>query len=192
MGKVGARYAEIAAGTIGNDKFPKWKVRYLIQEGADKKWPEVPKVIKTDEVTTMLPGAGLKGMLRFEVKFPYTTGAAEYRVDLFKDTTLLANGAFDGRGEYYYNFSLDKGVNNLGFYYYKVDADGKAQYIDFKRVRILYGDDDLSGTWNGEMTVRGTEVFRKHVEDLVVIVLRAFLPDRSEADLRGRLRPQSR
>ncbi|QOY91269.1 DUF4339 domain-containing protein [Paludibaculum fermentans] len=184
-GKVGARYAEIAAGTIGNDKFPKWKVRYLIQEGADKKWPEVPKVIKTDEVTTMLPGAGLKGMLRFEVKFPYTTGAAEYRVDLFKDTTLLANGAFDGRGEYYYNFSLDKGVNNLGFYYYKVDADGKAQYIDFKRVRILYGDDDLSGTWNGEMTVRGTEVFRKHVEDLVVIVLRAFLPDRSEADLRG-------
>jgi hypothetical protein len=183
-GKIGARYAEIATGTIGNDKFPRWMVKYLIQEGALKKWPDVPKVIKTDEPTTMLPGAGLKGLLRFEVKFPYSN-PADYRVSLFKDTALLATGSFDAQGDYYYNYNLDKGVNNLGFYYHKIDADGNVQYIDFKRVRILYGDDDLSGTWNGEMTVRGTEAFRKHIEDLIVIVLRAFLPDRSEADLRG-------
>jgi hypothetical protein len=132
----------------------------------------------------MLPGAGLKGLLRFEVKFPYSN-PADYRVSLFKDTALLATGSFDAQGDYYYNYNLDKGVNNLGFYYHKIDADGNVQYIDFKRVRILYGDDDLSGTWNGEMTVRGTEAFRKHIEDLIVIVLRAFLPDRSEADLRG-------
>jgi len=184
-GKVGARYAEIATATIGNDKFPKWRVKYLIQEGADRKWPEVPKVIKTDEPTTMLPGAVYKGKLRFVVQFPYSSGSAPYRVTVYKDTTAIASGSFNAQSEYYYNLVLDKGVNNLGFYYFMLDADGVEQYIDFKRVRINYGEDDLSGTWNGQMTVRGTEVFRKHIEDLIVIVLKAFLPDRNEADLRS-------
>jgi len=183
-GKVGARYAEIATETIGNDKFPKWKVMYLIQKGADKKWPVVPKVIKTDEPTTMLPGAVYKGKLRFDAKFPYSSGSAPYRVTVYKDTTAIASGTFDARGDYYYNLDLDKGVNNLGFYYFMLDADGVEQYIDFKRVKVIYGEDDLSGTWNGQMTVRGTEVFRKYIEDSIVIVLKAFLPNRDEADLR--------
>jgi hypothetical protein len=182
--KIGARYTDLAAGKIGNETFPKWMVKYLIQEGTVKKWPDVPKVIETDEPTTMKPGAGYKGLLRFEVKFPYSD-PQQYRVALYQDTRRLIEGSFDAQGEYYYNYTLDKGVNNLGFYYYKLGDDGDAQYIDFRRVKILYGEDDLTGTWNGEMTVKGTEGFRKHIEDLLVIILKAFLPDRNEAELRS-------
>jgi hypothetical protein len=183
-GKIGARYSEIAAGTIGNDKFPKWNIKYLIKEGENKKWPEVPKVIETDEPTTMKPGEGYKGLLRFVVNFPYSN-PQQYRVDIYKDTTIIHNGSFDADRKCYYNLALDKGVNNIGFYYYMVGADGGSQFIDFKRVKIIYGEDDLTGIWKGEMKARPTEVFRKFIEDGIVFVLKKFLPERSESDLRS-------
>jgi hypothetical protein len=171
---VATRYAEIATAKIGNDKFPNWKITYMVQEGPNQKWYELPKVVKTAEPK-----------LRLHIKFPYGSGAAPYRVTVYKGTAPQNTGSFDANGDAYYTASLEKGVNNLGFYYFKLDANGDEQYIDFKRARVLFGDDDLTGTWKGEMTVRGTEVFRKHIEDLVVVALRAFLPERSEADLRA-------
>lgn len=172
--KVAARYGEIATAKIGNDKFPNWKITYMVQEGPNTKWLDLPKVIKTAE-----------NKIRLHIKFPYGSGAAPYRVTVYKGTAPQNTGSFDAAGDAYYNASLEKGVNNLGFYYFKLDANGDEQYIDFKRVRVLFGDDDLTGTWKGEMTVRGTEVFRKYIEDGIVAVLRVFLPDRSESDLRG-------
>ncbi len=171
---VATRYAEIATAKIGNDKFPKWKVSYLVQDGPNPKWLELPKVIKTADPN-----------IRLHIKFPYGSGAAPYRVTVYKGTAPQNTGSFDANGDAYYTASLEKGVNNLGFYYFQLDANGDEQYIDFKRVRILSGDDDLTGTWKGEMTVRGTEAFRKYIETGIVAVLRAFLPDRSEGDLRA-------
>jgi hypothetical protein len=171
---VATRYAEIATAKIGNDKFPKWKVSYLVKDGPNPKWLELPKVIKTPDPN-----------IRLHIKFPYGSGAAPYRVTVYKGTAPQNTGSFDANGDAYYTASLEKGVNNLGFYYFQLDANGDEQYIDFKRVRILSGDEDLTGTWKGEMTVRGTEVFRKYIETGIVAVLRAFLPDRSEADLRA-------
>ena len=171
---VATRYAEIATAKIGNDKFPKWKVSYLVKDGPNPKWLELPKVIKMAEPN-----------IRLHIKFPYGSGAAPYRVTVYKGTAPQNTGSFDANGDAYYTASLEKGVNNLGFYYFQLDANGDEQYIDFKRVRILSGDEDLTGTWKGEMTVRGTEVFRKYIETGIVAVLRAFLPDRSESDLRA-------
>lgn len=171
---VATRYAEIATAKIGNDKFPKWRVTYMVQEGPNQKWLELPKIIKTAEP-----------QIRLHIKFPYGSGAAPYRVTVYKGTTPQNTGSFDANGDAYYTASLEKGVNNLGLYYFQLDANGDEHYIDFKRVRILSGDEDLTGTWKGEMTVRGTEAFRKYIETGIVAVLRAFLPDRSEADLRA-------
>jgi hypothetical protein len=182
-GKIGARYAQVLDGTIGNDTFPKWEIKYLIKEGEDMKWIEVPKVLETDEPTTMKPGPAYKGFLRFSVRFPYSDFQA-YRVDIYKDTSIVATEAFDAQGRVYHNLELEKGVNNLGFYYYKLDGSTK-HYIDFRRVKIIYGEDDLTGTWNGQMVARPTAALRSYLEDGIVFVLKKFLPERSEADLRS-------
>ena len=183
-GKVGARYLELKDGTIGKGKFPNWEVEYLVKkEGEAATWPVVPKVIETDEPTTMKPGDALKGTLRFLAEFPYND-PQDFRVAIYKDTTCIAAGPFDANKSFYFNYKLDKGVNNLGFYYYKIIND-RAKFIDFKRVKILYGEDDLTGTWNGQMKARPTEVLRKFIESGIVFILRKFLPDRSESDLRS-------
>ena len=182
-GKIGARYAQVLDGTIGNETFPKWEIRYLTKVGEEKKWPDAPKVLETDEPTTMKPDPAYKGIVRFCARFPYSD-RQDYRVDIYNDTAVVSTQPFDAQGNAYYNVSLVPGVNHVGFYYYKL-IGGRKKFIDFRRVKVIYGEDDLTGTWNGQMVARPTGALRSYIEDGLVFVLKRFLPERSESDLRA-------
>lgn len=184
-GKIGARYAEVLDHTIGDNRFPTWNTQYLTGDVKAMKWLPVPKVIETDEATTAKLGPGYKGRLMFASTCPVTPEAASYRVDVYKATSMIGTISFGANQTASCLYPLDPGVNHVGFYYYRLQPDGRKKFIDFRRVKVIYGEDDLTGTWNGQMVARPTGALRKYLEDGIVFVLRKFLPERSESDLRS-------
>jgi hypothetical protein len=79
--------------------------------------------------------------------------------------------------------ALQPGVNNLGVY--TASAEGNRQkFNDFRRVKVIYGDLDLTGAWEGNMSVKEAAGAQGFVREQLIktLLFTGLAKDQSEAE----------
>jgi hypothetical protein len=122
---IAKRWTEVKSGTIGNDKFPQYRIYYRVGNGTAKYITE-NEVISSKKVQF---GVDFNGSVR--------------NVNVYRDAKILS---FDTAG----NFDLVGGKNNLGFLIQK-EINGELKYVDFKYINVIYNSLTISpNPLNGE------------------------------------------
>lgn len=149
---VGQEYRNMLDKKAGDGLFPAYKLELLTAVDPDtgeETWSDCPESIETDLAKTSELGPDYAGKLVFRVKCAFNNLYS----NLYNETKLKkAAEITGGDGIVKYTVKLKKGVNDIGFYIQAM-RDAEMQYIDFKRVKVVYETVDLSGTWEGEFVV---------------------------------------
>ncbi len=111
--KISERWAEFKAGTIGNDRFPAYKIIYKNEEGNYVELKDGH--IATSNLIDLNSDTAFDGS-----------------ITVFRDGKALL---FDSNG----NITLNPGNNLLGIYIRGV-INGSKSYIDFKYINVIYGN----------------------------------------------------
>jgi hypothetical protein len=133
---VGKEYDKMVKGQSGNDVFPEFELNYVtgINVTGGEDYTECGSGIKISEEETAKISPDLKGKLEFVVFGQYTN----QHYYLYKGTNRIGV-PFNPMGHTSATaiVTLDKGVNDLGFYS-AVVIDGEEYYVDFKRFKVTY------------------------------------------------------
>ncbi len=133
---VGKEYDKMVKGQSGNDVFPKFELNYVtsINVTGGEDYTECGSGIKISEEETAKISPDLKGKLEFVIFGQYTN----QHYYLYKGTNRIGV-PFNPMGHTSATtiVTLDKGVNDLGFYS-TVFTNGKEYYVDFKRFKVTY------------------------------------------------------
>ena len=113
-GKIGARWSEFKAGTIGNDSFPAYKIVWKDELNAVHDL--VDGLVSATELIDLYP----------------TSTAAAVGLTVYRDGVQLN---FDSNGK----IKLNPGNNLLGFYI-EGTVNNQYKYIDFKYINVVYLD----------------------------------------------------
>ncbi|HOG48092.1 MAG TPA: hypothetical protein PLB78_15805, partial [Anaerolineae bacterium] len=172
---MGILYEQMLKGEVGKGDYPAYTIEYAA--GIDKvtgevDWRPLPDTLELDEEATAFDEA-YRGKLVIVADMPNNV-----KVTAFRGTEPLHNaGGPDAIG---FVAPLKKGVNDLGFYIHGT-AEGMDSAIDFKRVKVIYGVEDWSGTWQGTMDIQNIGGARQAIEDMLTRMLVMFGVDEQEA-----------
>jgi hypothetical protein len=135
---VGKEYDKMVKGQSGNGVFPKFVLKYLTS--VDKvtgveTYTECGSGITISEEGTTKISPALKGKLAFSCVGQYTN----QHYYIYSGTKTLAGPFTPSNGRTYNTIevTLNKGVNDLGFYS-TIFTNGKEYYVDFKRFKVTY------------------------------------------------------
>lgn len=166
---VGREYQNLLDKKAGDDVFPAYKIELLTAidpvTGAET-WEECPENIETDLKKTSALGTphgpSYAGKLVFRLKCNYN----DIYSSLYNGTKLKkAPEITSGDGMVQYVVKLEKGINDIGFYT-QAKVNNQMEYIDFKRVKVVYETVDLSGVWQGEFNVTEAGNIIRFIADL--------------------------
>jgi hypothetical protein len=135
---VGNEYDKMVKGQSGDGVFPKFELYYVTSvdkaTGAET-YTECGSGVRISEEETAKISPALKGKLEFSCVGQYSN--QHYYV--YDGTKTLAAPFTPLNGQTYKNINvtLNKGVNDLGFYS-TVVIDGEEYYVDFKRFKVTY------------------------------------------------------
>jgi hypothetical protein len=125
---IAAHWGELKAGTVGNNKFPGFQLKYVDDKGQDQPLPD-----------------GLKT--------PFD--AISIGVDSFSQAQLAIYVYRDGAALQYdakSNFDLEPGLNKLGIYIVG-EVNDKWKYVDFKYINVTYEEETTTTKVRGEHPV---------------------------------------
>lgn len=173
--QIGKLYEQMLKGEVGKGDYPAYTIKYAA--GIDKvtgqvDWRPLPDVLQLSEEDTAFDEA-YRGTLVIGAAMPNNVSAR-----VFRGTEPLNNAA--AAGAIGFVAPLKKGVNDLGFYVHGT-VDGIDSAIDFKRVKVVYGSEDWSGTWTGTMDIQNIGGARQAVEEMLTRLLVTFGVDEKEA-----------
>jgi len=179
---IGSAYEKMVDGEAGNDVFPDYSLSYLT--GVDETtgeyvWSPVPETLELTEEDTAAPGEKFRGTIVFRVSLP----TSRFQASLFEGTDRIEAYTNNDERMVYLQTALSTGSHDLGV---KVDtvSQNRLHFVDFQRIQVIYGREDLSGVWEGTWQIEEAEGILQFVEDVLVkILLMTGLTD-SEAEAR--------
>ncbi|MGQ9684294.1 MAG: hypothetical protein ACUVX9_17320, partial [Anaerolineae bacterium] len=171
-------YDQMLKGKVGDGVFPAYTLEYATaydETTGEYTWTKVPEIIETDEATTAIRPE-LAGKLAFRLSFSQAAEAYQYR-----GTAQEQAFATSPQNTIFFAVRLDKGDNDLGFHIAQ-RINSIAEDLDFRRVKVVYGQQDWTGTWTGTYTITKADKARALIEQIVAQIIRAIKPDMSEAE----------
>jgi len=173
--QIGKFYEQMLKGEVGKGDYPTYTIKYAagINEVTGQfDWRPLPDVLQLSEEDTAFSEA-YRGKLIVGADKPNNVS-----VSIFQGTEPLGNvPAASAIGSV---VPLKKGVNDFGFYVHGT-VDGEDSAIDFKRVKVIYGNEDWSGTWAGTIDIPDISGARQAIEDMLTRLLVTFGVDEQEA-----------
>lgn len=149
--RVTEEYNEMLQGKVGNNLFPKYELTVLKKFNSDSgaaEWEECPDVIETGEADTAKVDERYRGKLVFSL----SSGYSDQRSTLYRGTSAVQSLIAGNKGGVVFTVPLEKGANDLGFLTeYKRNNEWK--YADFRRIKVIYEQQDISGTWDGYFVI---------------------------------------
>jgi hypothetical protein len=168
--KIGAEYEKLLEGKAGEGFFPAEIISYLAEfnptTGATT-WSVLPETLELNEADTVKAGENLRGMLRVAITM---AANQDFQVTLYNGTQKIETKQRNGTQGAQFTIPLDVGINDLGFLIENIN-DNKANYTDFRRVKVIYELPDLSGTWEGTWQVENAFNAQRYIEDAIVWAL---------------------
>jgi hypothetical protein len=146
-------------------------------------WAVFPRVLELDEAQTARVHKDARGELWFLVSVPSVGG--DFQVRGYNYTQM--KGIVDpmpGKTEIAPTYALDPGVNHIGWQVMVKDGSSQYEYLDFWRVKVIYGRPDLAGAWEGTFQIEEAANAQRYVEDGLVRVL--LLTGLAEDEARAR------
>ena len=149
---ISKEYGKMIDGVSGNDEFPQASLEYLkeIKDTGEEVWEKCPDMIELNLEDTAKVSEEDAGKIFFRIKPQYSNLCCS----LYDGTDLKeAPGLLNPKtGFISYAVDLKNGANDLGFFL-QIYQNQRYYYSDFKRVKVMYEDVDLSGTWKGKIEV---------------------------------------
>lgn len=163
---IGAEYERMLAGEAGQGVFPDRPLELatgINPTTGELIWSPSPEVIETDEEKTAALGEEYRGKLIFRLR---GNNAGDVFVgSLYEGTNQLQRWSTN-QGDVNFIVPLTPGVHDLGFYHEKDD-----EYVDFRRVEVLYELPDLTGAWEGSFRIDEAGNAQAYVEEVLVKLL---------------------
>ena len=82
-------------------------------------------------------------------------------------------------------YPLDPGVHHVGIEldWQNTGTGGVTwnEYIDFRRVKVIYEPEDLSGKWEGAWQIRSADIAQKYIREMLVKLIMLFGVDEATA-----------
>ena len=187
---IGPEYEKMLKGKSGDGQFPDYRLEYLSgvnETTGEEIWSPVPDVMELNEEDTIKPGEKYRGQIVFRIK-PILFLNVIYGF-LYDDTDLILTSTSKGpqRVEDYVllTYPLDPGVHHVGIEldWQNTGTGGVTwnEYIDFRRVKVIYEPEDLSGKWEGAWQIRSADIAQKYIREMIVKLIMLFGVDEATA-----------
>lgn len=186
---IGAEYRKMLQGKSGEGRFPDYKLDYLTgvnETTGEKIWSPAPDVLNLTEEDTVKPGESLRGEVVFRLTPLIDLG--DVIGSLYEGTERLFYFSSTGADNHVeFTYPLEPGVHHVGFRFddfVPSPADenrGQINYIDFRRIKVIYEPEDLTGTWEGAWQVRSADKAKRYIQELIVKLLMLFGVDEGKA-----------
>ncbi len=179
---ISAEYSKLLDGKAGEGAFPPYGFSYLVEFNpatGDSTWKPLPEVLELDEADTARASEAYRGKLLVGINM--TPNA--FKVTEYAGTQAVEIKQSAGQNDVQFTIPLQVGVNDLGFGIENL-TNNVAYYNDFRRVKVIYEQPDLSGTWEGIWRVEQAMNAIQYVEDGMVWFLTTSGLAESEAQAR--------
>jgi len=177
---MGTQYEQMVDGEVGDDLFPRYILSYLAEVNpttGEAVWKDLPDTLELTEEDTAKAGEQNRGGLVIGVGM---AAGQSFLLRAYDGTTLQVTQPSDTNSKAVIRLPLSPGTTDLGF---EIQAlvHGANQYTDFQRVRLIYGVEDLSGTWEGTWRIESADKVRQFVVEAVAKILMSFGVDEAKA-----------
>jgi hypothetical protein len=184
---IGTEYQKMLQGKSGDGQFPAYKLEYLsgINETTGEQiWSPVPTVLELTEEDTAKPGEGYRGQVVF--RLTPLVGLGDVSGYLYDETNMIQKKLSSGaEHQVVLSYALVPGVHNVGVElddFEPVAGGGqKINYIDFRRIKVVYEPDDLTGKWEGAWQIRSANKAQAYIREMLVKLLMLFGLDEQKA-----------
>lgn len=147
-GKISQFYEQMRKGTVGNDKFPTFTIKYAkkIDNATNivTQWADCPDQLKLSTADTAKVDADFSGKIVFGVFCKNSDQISKVYKGL-DDCKGISNISPPFDGIIIYTVDLDDGVNDLAFFNgtdvsKPNDTKYSVTYCDFKRIKVIYNE----------------------------------------------------
>jgi hypothetical protein len=184
---IGVEYERMQKGESGDPIWPAYTLEYLSgvnETTGEEIWTPAPETLELTEEDTAKPGEPYRGQVVF--RLTPLAGLGDIAGSLYDGTNLLISMKSSGaRHDVKFTYPLDPGIHHIGFQfddYEPVTANSyRLNYIDFRRVKVIYEPEDLTGKWEGAWQVTSANKVKQVIEDLLVQFLVALGVDEQKA-----------
>jgi hypothetical protein len=167
--QIGTEYQNMLKGKAGEGVFPAYAISMLTDVDpttGEKVWAPVGDVLEISEEQTAKPGEEYRGKLVLRIE---PGQAGKYYV--YQGTKPVVDGALAAGGTEF-TLPIKPGIYDLGVLtMYTVPGTQKDKYNDCRRIQVVYGKVDLTGSWEGTWRFQEADKARQYIEEILARII---------------------